>query len=291
MNTTSTVKKATRGFTLVQLLIVIAFMTAIIAMSFSFFQTRAEQIKLEKTAFQVQAILEAGMAYHLIKAVWPTTFEDLLDNNFLPTLPAEQGGNNNPFGNVYTLSAPEGLNGDNLVLTTDVNSSTLASILAGRLPNASVSGSSVSVTLNLYATPPEDPIILEIIEASMPKNPSCYFYKDSGTGAVSLGAAFDSVTNIPCQCLGEYQTKAKAQCNAMGKTADYAVGFKAWDGGFTSVLGVNVGNIFFDAKISKAMCSTASGGIGTTWGIVAAASNELVDPVFSGTALVMIYCR
>lgn len=270
--------KTQRGFTLIQLFVIIIFIAVVTLTTFTYFQTRTENIRVEKTALAIEAILEAALAYHLVNGQWPETYSVLLDDNFLPTLSASIGGNNNPWAQPYTLAPGDGLNGNTVIVSTDVLTTTVASELAGRLPNTEVSGSTVSVTLNLYASPPEDPIIVDITNITYNEGENCYFN------------LFTLASVQVCTCFSDYQARAETVCAAMNKTANYMVALQSWTGGKTDVAGIEVGNVFYTFTLQKTQCSTSSGGTANVWGAIAIADNEVASPSFEAEYLFVSYC-
>jgi len=63
--------RRTLGFTLIEILFVIAILSVIASFGISMLQKRAQQTKVEKTALQVQQIFQAALAWHADKNEWP----------------------------------------------------------------------------------------------------------------------------------------------------------------------------------------------------------------------------
>lgn len=78
------------GFTLIEILFVIALIGVITAFSLSAYQKKAENTKIDKTALQIQQLLQAGTAYYNDNGCWPN------DEN--PSCPASNFGDYLPFG-------------------------------------------------------------------------------------------------------------------------------------------------------------------------------------------------
>ncbi len=127
------------GFTLIELLLVIALMTAMSVVGLSMYKRWAQQVKIAKTALQMEQWLSAGMTYFAREGQWPEHYADLKD--YLPVAHEK-----NPWGKAYSftqehegkvfrviaavpkLTQPGGVNMSRI----------LARRIAARLPNASV---------------------------------------------------------------------------------------------------------------------------------------------------------
>ena len=128
-----------KGFTLIELLLVIALISAMSAVGLSMYKRWAEQVKIEKTALQIEQWLSAGMTYYASEGHWPEKYQDI--ENYLPIAHEK-----NPWGKPYNFSSEN--QGKvfrvvtavpTLIKTGGLNMSLiLARRIAGRLPNASV---------------------------------------------------------------------------------------------------------------------------------------------------------
>lgn len=89
------------GFTLIEILFVIAILSVIASLGISVLQQRAQQAKIERTALQMQQLLQAGMAYKSdsVKQEWPTCDPQQTPDfdKYRPT-----GLMGNPWGYSYT---------------------------------------------------------------------------------------------------------------------------------------------------------------------------------------------
>lgn len=94
------------GFTLIELLFVIAIIGVVFSIGLSLTRGKAEQFKIEKTALQMEQILQGAMAFYVDNGCWPNMktgkCKDII--NFDPYLPV--GGNRDPWGNMYVFAAP-----------------------------------------------------------------------------------------------------------------------------------------------------------------------------------------
>ncbi len=129
--------KHKKGFTLIEMLLVLVVMSAILVMYIGYMNQKTEQMRLDKTALQIQQILNAGLAYYVNNNVWPVNCTQLGDlstlqnENYLPS-----GTINSPYGNPYSLycSSYTGV----FTVSTTVPSDTETQLLLGRVPMSAV---------------------------------------------------------------------------------------------------------------------------------------------------------
>ena len=140
--------RKTNGVTLLEMLLVLTIIASITVMIVGYIQQKTDEFKRDKTAMQMQMILNAGMEYYLNSNLatppnnqpqWPTSIAEM-QPNYLPT-----GTINSPWGQSYTVSVNAA--GSLFQVTTTIPGATTgdtnAQIIAGRLPLAtctSVSG-------------------------------------------------------------------------------------------------------------------------------------------------------
>jgi prepilin-type N-terminal cleavage/methylation domain-containing protein len=127
---------AVRGFTLIEMLLVMTIISAFIYASIGYIQQRTLALKIDRTAAQMQQILNAGLAYYVSNQQWPANLAALQAGGYLPaSLP-------NPWNASpsYTISSTSALLQVSLTLPSAlVNQSAIGTILAGKLPLASSS--------------------------------------------------------------------------------------------------------------------------------------------------------
>lgn len=68
---TSKTRYIMKGFTLVEMLLVIVIVSAIIYMSIGYMQQKSRQMSIDKASLQMQQILNAGLAYYVSNGSWP----------------------------------------------------------------------------------------------------------------------------------------------------------------------------------------------------------------------------
>jgi general secretion pathway protein G len=124
-----------KGFTLLELLLVIVILGIIASMGIGFYQRSAIDVKVQKTALQMQQIMQAASAYYTDNNCWPnsTTCKNPPSfNNYLP-----DGMNNNPWGQAYNF-AEESMGKKFQVYSGDLPSAQTVNQLKAILPNAGV---------------------------------------------------------------------------------------------------------------------------------------------------------
>ena len=124
-----------QGFTLVEAGFALVIATLLAAAGLSVVATKAQSIKLDRASTEINAVLQAGMAYYRDNNAWPTSTSALISGNYLPST-ATTG----PWGNAYTVSVVNG----RLQVSYDTTQTSYANIVAASLPFASVSGTVVS---------------------------------------------------------------------------------------------------------------------------------------------------
>lgn len=89
------------GFTLLEMLLVLVIIGALVTAFLRFSQERYLNLRIEKTAAQMQQILNAALSYYVDNSAWPTTLGDLRTNHYLPN-----AGNPLPFSTTPWFSGP-----------------------------------------------------------------------------------------------------------------------------------------------------------------------------------------
>ena len=138
-----------RGVTLIEVLLVLVIMASVIFMISTFVQQKTEELRRDRAAMQMQMILNAGMAFYLASNIngptWPAAGPiTVLQPTYLPA-----GTIISPWGTNYTItSAPtDPLFKIEMSIPAGNASVATAKILAGRLPLATVSGSTVTTAV------------------------------------------------------------------------------------------------------------------------------------------------
>jgi prepilin-type N-terminal cleavage/methylation domain-containing protein len=148
MNYPQTGKK---GFTLIEMMLVLGIIASIIAMLAKYSMMRAEQIRIDVTAVQMQQILNAGMAFYLNNGYWPSQASATTTCGTASSLSPLQTSPNNylpptinpPFiGASYTMNCDPNTGVFQVTLAIPYsypNGAVDAQILTGILPLSSVS--------------------------------------------------------------------------------------------------------------------------------------------------------
>jgi prepilin-type N-terminal cleavage/methylation domain-containing protein len=146
-------KEGKSGFTLIEILFVIAILGVIFAIGLAMTQKHTEQFKVEKTALQIQQLLQAAAAYYVDNACWPNAPECKTSgmnvvpdfNQYIPV-----NGTKDPWGNIYTFTEVGDHHekfqvSDNLLyLPDDAIRQAIATRVAALLPNASGDGGKIT---------------------------------------------------------------------------------------------------------------------------------------------------
>jgi prepilin-type N-terminal cleavage/methylation domain-containing protein len=122
--------KAIKGFTLLEILLVLAITGTITVLSIGIMQQKFDASRRAKVSLQVQQILNAGLAYYVGKGQWPANLAQL-QGSYLP--PAAVGLKN-PWNKDFSISSASSASA--FYVFTDVASTVNANIVAGMLPLA-----------------------------------------------------------------------------------------------------------------------------------------------------------
>ncbi len=130
-----------KGFSLLEMLLVMAIMSAILLMVVGYGTQRMEQFKRDKTALQMQQIMNAAMAYYTSQGKWPVAACDAAATG----LSVLQGAGyitanmlKSPYATNYQISSQ--CSTGMLLLGTDALKATNALIIGGSIPGGHVVG-------------------------------------------------------------------------------------------------------------------------------------------------------
>src|SRR5690348_9067739 len=103
-------RKMIRGFSLVELLLVMVIVSFLTVMGVGYLNQKTEIMRVDRTVLQMQNILNAGLAYYVANNAWPGTAgtayatnvatNPLLTGNFFP------GVFISPWGQPYNYTVP-----------------------------------------------------------------------------------------------------------------------------------------------------------------------------------------
>ncbi len=150
-----------KGFTLIEMLLVLTIISAIVYGSITYMQQRTTQTMIDRTTSQMQQLLAAGLSYYAANSLWPTSLACLQGGAGAPCqvqyVPNVASISSNPWGNpykiassgsvfyVYTAVPPQTGSGTG---TPSSYASSVAASIAGSLP--------LSYTANPSGVPPAD---------------------------------------------------------------------------------------------------------------------------------------
>lgn len=166
-----------RGFTLIEMLLVIALISAIAVFSIGIYQQQATNFKIDKTALQMQQWLEGAKAYYVDCSIWPGFDVNNPNKAADPVLAYQQLEGHaprcdgqqvtyvqpgaidiNPWGNTYSMLVANsaGFGVEAIIASTDVlpHAVQIGQQIAARLPNAEVRAMSGPVTVNAFIAIP-----------------------------------------------------------------------------------------------------------------------------------------
>ena len=150
------------GFTLIEILFVIALIGVITAFSLSAYEKKSENTKIDKTALQIQQILQAATAYYNDNSCWPGNCSGSNIANFSDYLPFGENPKN-PWGNAYHYQTL-GPNGERFQVDTSVLTENIAKRVANKLPFSEVNDKTIlTETVIPGATPENQSLIVKDI--------------------------------------------------------------------------------------------------------------------------------
>lgn len=151
--------KKNKGFTLIEMLLVITLIAIIAALSILTFRLHAESERIDKAALEMEQVLQAAMAYNNINRKWPENNSALPDcdpsnhpnladfiNHYLPN-----GEVTNDFGHHYCWGSTGGANQNNTLFWVAIqvpnHDIAMAKRIAARLPNAITTSNPISLMM------------------------------------------------------------------------------------------------------------------------------------------------
>ena len=169
-------KTKLQGFTLIEILLVMVVVSSLIYMGIGYLQQRTEYTRIDRTALQMQQLLNGALSYYVANGQWPANFACLQGTGgaactvqyVTPTL------TNSPFNTTYcgsTFGTP------NFYFATQISAGSLATaqadanILAGRLPLAYVTSTNPCTAVT---PPPPSACTGGAVVSGVSSNPNCY---------------------------------------------------------------------------------------------------------------------
>lgn len=90
-----------KGFTLIEILLVLVIVGIILVAGANYVQQRALQMRMDRTSMQMQQILNAGLSYYVANGQWPADLPTLQGTYLPPSTVAL----NNPWGQTYSIAS------------------------------------------------------------------------------------------------------------------------------------------------------------------------------------------
>ena len=238
-------KKPTNGFTLIEILFVIAIMAVVAGLSLSFYQQTTVSSKVSKTALQMQQILQAASAYYIANQnqaqPWPTSI-DQKNPDFQVYLPI--GSTTSPWGSAYppySANPPfvDGAYNNKLFqVSVTVPSTAIAERIAGILPSGQATDttviSQVGIPGQTIVPPPPTPAytIAKVglatsgtqISFNCPTNTNACVYPATtevhnvyAGGRRGFNLPINNMGDIVTYCEGQSATQQNASCTIITK--------------------------------------------------------------------------
>lgn len=85
------IKNLVKGFTLIEMLLVMVIISIILYASINYIQQRAQQQRIDRTSAQMQQILNAGLSFYIANGTWPPDIGTLQTQGYLPISPIKNG--------------------------------------------------------------------------------------------------------------------------------------------------------------------------------------------------------
>jgi general secretion pathway protein G len=141
-------KKHEKGFTLLEMMLVIAIMASVMVMIVGFVTQKTDEMRRDRVSLQVQQILNAGLSFYLNNNRFPNNTADvgaatseLVAGGYIPS------GIRNPWGQVFSTTKDD--TRGTFSVTTNVVKNIEATVVAGRLPLASTSAATVTAMVSV----------------------------------------------------------------------------------------------------------------------------------------------
>src|SRR5579883_1527947 len=99
-------KAKERGFTLIEILLVLVIIGMFIFMGTSYIQQKTLSSRIDRTSLQMQQILNAGLAYYVTNGSWPTSIACLQASSPGCTVAYLPSSLTSPWGQSYSLASP-----------------------------------------------------------------------------------------------------------------------------------------------------------------------------------------
>lgn len=150
-------KPRTKGFTLIEILLVIAILGMIASLSLTIYEKRAMTSKIDKTTLEMQGIMQAASAYYVANDHWPasTALTSIIPDDFLPFLPVYQTTTSkqllNPWGFPYSIDGSTSKTKQKFLVSTQAPDIQTAARMAMALPFGSILG---TTTIQAYMPTP-----------------------------------------------------------------------------------------------------------------------------------------
>lgn len=136
------IKRLKSGFTLIELMLIIAVMAALVTVGIAAFSQKMQNAKIDQAALQMQTWLQAGLAFRVNDSLdkWPT-MENIVNNGYIKNYSNPwRECNKNTVGNCYEVINDDKVS-KNFIVKMKIpqnvpNARGVAELIVKRLPNA-----------------------------------------------------------------------------------------------------------------------------------------------------------
>jgi type II secretory pathway pseudopilin PulG len=190
------------GFTIIELLFLIAIFSVVITIGVSCFSKNAEKIKIQKMAAQMQTITQAGVAYYADNGFWPTG--NTSSNNEFYTKYLGSAIVNNPWGRIYSFSGEQN---NNFKVSSELPEIANAQQVAALLPNARASSNSTGAEVEMYFQSKTSPMLYLNAVGSLTPDPASFQYCNKGSTKLRCDVTLAPKNPIRFPCIAGTRLK------------------------------------------------------------------------------------
>jgi len=152
-------KNRMKGFTLVEMLLVLVIISAIIVMGIGYVKQKTLQMRIDRASLQIQQILNAGLSYYVAKGEWPIPAGMAVDITATATVNINNLQANGFLPSNVVIASP--FTGQHYYMYTDLNGTLFTvytSITAVSSAGAAAAANVVAGTLPLASTTATAPV-------------------------------------------------------------------------------------------------------------------------------------
>lgn len=151
------IMKKQQGFSLLEVMLVLVILVALGTLAISTMRSKMINVRLERTAAQMQQVTQSAVSYFIDNHMWPSNdlsftndgISTLAQENYLPQAMLDDNGQFiSSWGAPYETRLSDS-EGRNFLVSVDVGNESYASVLRGMLPMAYIDGTTVITSVNV----------------------------------------------------------------------------------------------------------------------------------------------